>query len=46
MVVVIDGLDEYSEESGGLPLSQLVEVLVNALADYPFRFFFASRPEL
>src|SRR6201996_5794627 len=45
MVVVIDGLDEYSEENSKVPLSRLVGILVNALADFPFRLLFASRPE-
>jgi hypothetical protein len=45
MIVVIDGLDEYSEETGKLPLWKLIQVLLNALTSFPFQFFFASRPE-
>src|ERR1700761_1781706 len=45
MTVVIDGLDEYSEESGGVSLSQLTRIFFNDLECLPFRIFFASRPE-
>ena len=45
MTVVIDGLDEYSEESGGVSLSQLTPIFFNDLECLPFRIFFASRPE-
>src|ERR1700761_1744281 len=45
MTVVIDGLDEYSEESGGVSLSQLARIFFNDLECLPFRIFFASRPE-
>src|SRR6201996_2021906 len=45
MTVVIDGLDEYSEESGGVSLSQLAQIFFNDLKCLPFRIFFASRPE-
>src|ERR1700761_347483 len=45
MIVVVDGLDEYSEESGKVPLPQLIGVLLGSLKDLPFRFFFASRQE-
>ncbi|KIJ51922.1 hypothetical protein M422DRAFT_26282 [Sphaerobolus stellatus SS14] len=45
MVVVIDGLDEYSDDTGKLPLENLVRVLVGAIKDMPFCIFFASRPE-
>src|ERR1700761_822484 len=45
MTIVIDGLDEYSEESGGISLSQLVRIFFDDLECLPFRIFFASRPE-
>ncbi|KIJ48100.1 hypothetical protein M422DRAFT_28571, partial [Sphaerobolus stellatus SS14] len=45
MVVVIDGLDEYSDDTGKLPLKNLVRILVGAIKDMHFRIFFASRPE-
>ncbi|KIJ44787.1 hypothetical protein M422DRAFT_251777 [Sphaerobolus stellatus SS14] len=45
MVVVIDGLDEYSDGTGNLPLENLVRILVKAIKDMRFRIFFASRPE-
>src|ERR1700761_6061489 len=45
MTVVIDGLDEYSEESGGISLSRLVRIFVSGLECLPIRIFFASRPE-
>ncbi|KIJ28784.1 hypothetical protein M422DRAFT_37208, partial [Sphaerobolus stellatus SS14] len=45
MVVVIDGLDEYSDDTGQLPLENFVSTLLGAIKDMPFRIFFASRPE-
>ena len=42
MVVIIDGLDECSDEN---ILLQLIHVLVDATYYLPFRFLFASRPE-
>ncbi|KIJ31747.1 hypothetical protein M422DRAFT_36112, partial [Sphaerobolus stellatus SS14] len=45
MIVVIDGLDEYSDDTGKLPLENFVRVLVGAIKDMPFRIFFSSRPE-
>ncbi|KIJ38138.1 hypothetical protein M422DRAFT_176985 [Sphaerobolus stellatus SS14] len=45
MVVVIDGLDEYSEDDGKCPLKYLVSILIRVLTGLPFRIFFASRPE-
>jgi hypothetical protein len=42
MVVIIDGLDECSDET---LLLQLIHVLVDATQYLPFRFLFASRPE-
>ncbi|KIJ34733.1 hypothetical protein M422DRAFT_34959, partial [Sphaerobolus stellatus SS14] len=45
MVVVIDGLDEYSDDTGQLPLEDFVSALLGTIKDMPFRIFFASRPE-
>ncbi|KIJ47835.1 hypothetical protein M422DRAFT_248416 [Sphaerobolus stellatus SS14] len=45
MVIVIDGLDEYSDDTGTLPLKNFIHVLVEAIKDMPFRIFFVSRPE-
>ncbi|KIJ38103.1 hypothetical protein M422DRAFT_33449 [Sphaerobolus stellatus SS14] len=45
MVVVIDGLDEYSEDDEKCPLEDLVFILIRVLTGLPFRIFFASRPE-
>jgi hypothetical protein len=42
MVVIIDGLDECSDEN---LLLQLIHVLVDVTHYLPFRFLFASRPE-
>ncbi|KAF8341102.1 hypothetical protein F5887DRAFT_919208 [Amanita rubescens] len=42
MVVIIDGLDECSDEN---LLPQLIHALVDATYYLPFRFLFASRPE-
>ena len=42
MVVIVDGLDECSDENLSL---QLIHVLVGATDYLPFRFLFASRPE-
>ncbi|KIJ46007.1 hypothetical protein M422DRAFT_778568 [Sphaerobolus stellatus SS14] len=46
MVVVIDGLDEYSEDDGKYRLENLILILIEALTVMPFRIFFASRLEL
>jgi hypothetical protein len=45
MIVVIDGLDEYSEENGKIPFQVHLRTLIKGLVDMPFRFFFASRPD-
>ncbi|KIJ24033.1 hypothetical protein M422DRAFT_39314, partial [Sphaerobolus stellatus SS14] len=45
MVVVINGLDEYSNDTGQPPLESFVSALLGAIKDMPFRIFFASRPE-
>ncbi|KIJ52261.1 hypothetical protein M422DRAFT_25935, partial [Sphaerobolus stellatus SS14] len=45
MIVVIDGLDEYSDDTGKLPLENFIRVLVGAIKDMSFRIFFVSRPE-
>ncbi|KAF8337233.1 hypothetical protein F5887DRAFT_920525 [Amanita rubescens] len=42
MVVIIDGLDECSDEN---LLPQLIHALVDVTYYLPFRFLFASRPE-
>jgi uridine kinase len=42
MIVIIDGLDECSDED---LLLQLIHVIVEATCYLPFRFLFASRPE-
>jgi hypothetical protein len=43
MVAVIDGLDECGEE---VLLQELIQLLVNTTNQFPFRFLFASRPEV
>jgi hypothetical protein len=42
MVVVIDGLDECRNEA---LVNDLIELLVPALSQFPFRLLFTSRPE-
>jgi hypothetical protein len=42
MLVVIDGLDECCNESH---VNELIQLLVPALSQFPFRLLFASRPE-
>jgi hypothetical protein len=45
MIIVIDGLDEYDEVGGKLPLDKLIHLLVNHLPKLSFRLLFTSRPE-
>ncbi|KIJ22773.1 hypothetical protein M422DRAFT_39932, partial [Sphaerobolus stellatus SS14] len=45
MVIVIDGLDEYSDVTSNLPLKDFIHILVRALTGTRIRIIFASRPE-
>ncbi|KAJ7598245.1 hypothetical protein C8J56DRAFT_163140 [Mycena floridula] len=46
IVIVIDGLDEYNQDEGQIPLEQLVQSLINTVVKHlHFRILFTSRPE-
>jgi hypothetical protein len=45
MVIVIDGLDEYNQNEGRIPLSDLILLLAGPLLQLPFRLLLTSRPE-
>ncbi|KAJ7598216.1 hypothetical protein C8J56DRAFT_1157536 [Mycena floridula] len=46
IVIVIDGLDEYDQAEGKIPLEQLVQLLINTMVKHlHFRILFTSRPE-
>ncbi|KAJ7599710.1 hypothetical protein C8J56DRAFT_1040 [Mycena floridula] len=46
IVIVIDGLDEYNQDEGQIPLEQLVQSLINTVVKrLHFRILFTSRPE-
>ncbi|KAJ7572523.1 hypothetical protein C8J56DRAFT_597380 [Mycena floridula] len=46
IVIVIDGLDEYDQAEGKIPLEQLVQFLINTMVKHlHFRILFTSRPE-
>src|ERR1700722_450778 len=46
MICVIDGLDEYTEDTGQVPLAELIGTLFDDIPDqFPFRFLLTSRPE-
>ncbi|KAJ7598302.1 hypothetical protein C8J56DRAFT_163817 [Mycena floridula] len=46
IVIVIDGLDEYNQAEGKIPLEQLVQSLINTVVKHlHFRILFTSRPE-
>ncbi|KAJ7593638.1 hypothetical protein C8J56DRAFT_853342 [Mycena floridula] len=46
IVVVIDGLDEYNQDQGNIPLDHLVQILINTMVtQLHFRILFTSRPE-
>ncbi|KAJ7588435.1 hypothetical protein C8J56DRAFT_68868 [Mycena floridula] len=46
IVIVIDGLDEYNKDEGGISLKELVQFLINTVVKLlHFRILFTSRPE-
>ncbi|KAJ7598187.1 hypothetical protein C8J56DRAFT_162430 [Mycena floridula] len=46
IVIVIDGLDEYDQAEGKIPLEQLVQFLINTVVKHlHFHILFTSRPE-
>ncbi|KAJ7598315.1 hypothetical protein C8J56DRAFT_164347, partial [Mycena floridula] len=46
IVIVIDGLDEYNQDEGKIPLEQLIQSLINTVVKHlHFRILFTSRPE-
>ncbi|KAJ7593660.1 hypothetical protein C8J56DRAFT_419023 [Mycena floridula] len=46
IIVVIDGLDEYDQDEGKIPLEHLVKILIDTMVkQLHFRILFTSRPE-